>query len=248
VGKYCGVIYNYLRKTVSLTDAAVQKLRHLREGLRFASIPFKEMRVLMGRLFHAAVVTQAPVFRWYYAIKWYRRRCRGFSRGEFREGDSVGWWRDAWVQVGEWLDHCIRNIPVVPRNPTEEVRWHLFTDASLQGAGGVLVNSMGEIRTVGARWADIGPWTGGWVPSINQLEMQAMGWALEQFRRSIGQDPVWLSVDNTSVLSTMRRGRSGAYLLNRHYQGVAELGFRVVRVEYVASAQNPADRPSRHFP
>jgi len=247
VGRYCGVVYDYRGKTVCLTEAAVGKLRLLRASLIPGGIPFKAMRVLMGRLFHAAVVTQAPVARWYYAIKWYRRRCRGFSRGEFREGDTVGWWKDAWEQVGEWLDHCIRNVPVVPRNPQAVVHWHLFTDASLQGAGGVLVNSYGEIRTVGARWVDIGPWTGGWVPSINQLEMVAVGWALGQFRREIGYAPVWLSVDNTSVISTMRRGRSGAFWLNRYFREVADLGFDVVKVDYVASAQNPADHPSRHF-
>jgi len=245
-GKFCGVLYDYRQKLVCLTDHSVGKLKQLRDTLSPQGCTVEVMRRLFGRLFSAGVVTQAPVWRWYYAIKWYRRRCRALTRDELSVQEVVGWWAASWDQTQEWLDWVIANVPTTPRQEGEPCFWTLFSDASTKGAGAVLVGADGTVRTWGISWVDMGLWSHGWVPHINQLEVIAAHWALVMGFGVYRFDPLHLMIDNTSALGAIRRQRSNSFWINQYVGPIMAGPWRIVRADYVASAENPADHPSRH--
>jgi len=88
--------------------------------------------------------------------------------------------------------------------------------------------------------------------SINNLELLAVKFGLLCFAPDIGSKRIKLHIDNTSAISLLCRGYSSAVWLNQVagsiQKDVAHLGLEITHIQYVKSASNYADAPSRNAP
>ena len=122
----------------------------------------------------------------------------------------------------------------------------LFSDAALDGWGGVLCLSSGEIPATGERWhgKDVGR-------DISVLECKAVHNVLVDFDRHLAKlGKLELRVDNSSVQAGLGRGVARSEDLNKALGPVVEYLAKHfpscrVTVGYVPTAENPADGPSR---
>ena len=121
---------------------------------------------------------------------------------------------------------------------------HLYTDASLGGWGGVVESALPAS----------GPWTAAEEAAspgaINRLELMAVERSLEALAPQLTGRMVHLHVDSSVALAVLRKGSGVAHLQAaalRVWRLAARLQVRLAAVSWVASADNPADLPSRLF-
>ena len=121
---------------------------------------------------------------------------------------------------------------------------HLYTDASLGGWGAVC----------GRAAPASGPWPrseeSGTPGAINRLELLAVERALGALTPQLAGKMVHLHVDSSVALAVLRKGSGVPHLHEpalRVWRMAASLHVRLVAVSWVASADNPADEPSRRY-
>ena len=102
-GTHCGIVFDYIRKTARLKDSFPPKIRAGIHNLREWRI--KDVKVFFGRLFHGAEVLAAPVWRWYAAVKFYRRR----MASDLPDKAAAGVWPCAIKAITEWATHIASN-------------------------------------------------------------------------------------------------------------------------------------------
>lgn len=131
-------------------------------------------------------------------------------------------------------DRWTRLLSVTPE--TRSIR--LFTDASTQALGAVLGN-----RLFSQSWNDSDR-----LLHINALELSAVTRSLLHFASTLANRSVTLFVDSRVVLGMLRRGTTRSPhlvgLLRECLETITALNLRLT-VQYVKSADNPADMPSR---
>jgi hypothetical protein len=125
--------------------------------------------------------------------------------------------------------------------------YHLYTDASTTGWGGVLDGCRGR-TTVGGPWPSSAAAA---VPgAINRLELAAVSRSLDALAAPLAGRSVHLHVDSRVALAVLRKGSAAAHLhalALEVWRRAAALHVRIVGVSWVASADNPADGPSRSW-
>jgi len=185
VGEYCGVLYNYTHKRVQIGKKHTDRITKMERIINDSHATVQDMQELFGCLFFASAVLQAPLYKFYYAIKQYRRRLSSVAKGKHKAESPVKWWASAKAQLIEWLEFLRPNTPVVPkRDPNSPSQFHLFTDASKDGWGAVLIDhGTSMVYTSGGTWTDTRLWHKGWTPHINQLEV------LAAHQAAVYQDP-----------------------------------------------------------
>ena len=124
---------------------------------------------------------------------------------------------------------------------------HLYTDASTFGWGGVLVASAGR-TIVGGPWPSSADAA---VPgAINRLELEAVARCLSALSSPLRGRSLHLHVDSRVALAALRKGSPAAHLHDlalSTWRLAAQLHVRIVGLSWVASADNPADGPSRSW-
>jgi hypothetical protein len=237
---FCGVEYNHKCGTVCVKQAKIEKVREAAGRMR--EMTLKEFEQLFGRILFCSEVLAAPVFSFYFAVKWWRRRlaclCRGIGswNDQVQIPDSVFW------ELKKWVLFLLQNTPRFPaeRNGSG---FALFTDATLLGFGGVLVSKdTGRVWSFGGRWAKM-------PTKICDAEMGAVIEGVERFSGILSGQRVSLLVDNTSVLGVLQKERSSSVVLSVLFGVYKDIlkkrGVVVVSIEWIASHLNPADPPSR---
>jgi hypothetical protein len=141
--------------------------------------------------------------------------------------------------------HGTRGIAAIPPGGTS----CLFTDASLQGWGAVLITSDQRVFIAGERWSEKVRVDS---TNINVLEARAVDLALNSFAdllHSLPDTKLSIVVDNTSTLAGLRRGTARAPLVNLALvPAIEKLTAQnqfAIALRYVKSKENPADAPSR---
>jgi hypothetical protein len=118
----------------------------------------------------------------------------------------------------------------------------LFTDASLEGFGAVLFGPSATHIFAG-KWESCES-----ALHIHILEAKALRLALQKFELSITEcGHIQVFIDNTSLLFALRRSHSNSFILNNEIRKIHSCtAFPCVEtVQYVPSAFNAADGPSR---
>jgi hypothetical protein len=198
------------------------------------------------------------IARYYPVFKLLRRRVRRDLDDRLEMWPCV---KDNWRR---WTQEAISRKQRTFGHAERLLEAHLFTDASLDGWGGVLLleDCYGVYVTIVC-----GAWEPGTRENIDGLEAMAVLRALRRLHferlhwetlRLLLQDTSAIDtalscyIDNTSILTSFQ----GRHL---HYKEVIRrlamdtqviirsLGFTLMRVLWVASIKNLADAPSRYF-
>jgi hypothetical protein len=236
--EWLGVIYDYTAKTVKLNDAIVTKLATATRSV--TSWSCRDMMQAFSYLLYAAPVHRRYLADFYHCMKFYSRRCRALQDESAHLDSPANVWPSILPQLTRWLTATIDNKPTRPPPRCDSAKWTLFTDSSGSGWGAVLINDTScETRTVGGRW------TLAEKLHINTKETLALANALRSFDTLLGHDAIRVFVDNTSTIATVKRTFGRSFGLNMAVKQVQLCGKNIVSIAYVASAENPADAPSR---
>ena len=240
---YIGVKFDHGSKTVVAADKITSKMSRISQKI---PIQFRDLEKLVGRLVFCAGVSRIPLVKYHFALKYVRRIFNKFNRGEIDISSTVSLPRSVVTLLNMFIAAVKRPLLISPNKSTSTS--YLFSDASLQGWGAVLVDGMNRIRVLGARWtkAELAMCDS----NINVLEALAVKKALQGFdlQDHHGND-LAIFVDNTSVQASLLKGNTSSSDLAPVIDECASLlcSFGTVRIGYIRSAENPADFPSRNF-
>ena len=240
LGKWCGVMYDYLLGTTSLPPRAVTRLAEAVAMLNNDSMTVSDVFDAMGYFFFASAVLVAPLDKYYFPLKWYRRIAADFARGIASMTKRVNVWSCIRKDLCHWAAFLSKNTPA-PVFRTGITPATLYTDASETGYGAVLFIN-GKVYVSGAAWTgtDVGT-------HINILEAEALSRALVRFKDVLVGSLLTIKIDNTSVIGAMDRGYSSSFAMNN------KIGYLIgslmlvgaYTIEYVASKSNLSDGESR---
>jgi hypothetical protein len=239
--------YDFLGATWNHEAGTVEIAKKTREKLP-ASIPSSmkagDLEGLVGRLIFVAQITQTPLVRHYWAMKWARRFFNALNAGRLSTQDDVAIPSSARFSLMRWLEASKKPHKVRFSNDTGRTAT-LFTDASLKGWGGCLVMGDGSIHLVGGAFtsADHGD-------NINKAEAIALRRSIEDLKnilRTLSRLDVF--VDNTSVEANVRRGMCSAQELvepvRKIWEDVIDCNVGLT-IDRVSTELNPADSISRN--
>jgi hypothetical protein len=185
-------------------------------------------------------VLRLPLAAYFNVFKFCRRRFSQFTDNE--QVTTV--WHSIVDEWSHWYQRILKNRPV--NHPVDAVRpdCTLFCDASIQGAGAVLFNNTtGEVHEMCHKWERAHTHR-----EINELEATAVALAAERFAKFLADaKAIHVVVDNTSCKFGLKKGLSPSFDLNNALrEALGNLPADAdIRVGYIESANNPADRPSR---
>lgn len=237
---FLGVRCNHDTKTVSLTQRALEKLAHIDNVLqsKYEFLTMRDVDSIIGFLVFASTVLGFKLGLVYHIFKFHRRR----SRAKLSDHDGARPWPGIRQQWLRWVKSLRSNSPrsIIPRI---RKRTHtLFTDASLSGWGAYLITDDGEVRIIADSWQQ------GVTRHINILEIWAVRNALTKFADTLKGCKVQLFIDNTTALTAVEKQRSRCFILNQVALDIQDIAVQFdldITVEYVPSADNLADAPSR---
>jgi hypothetical protein len=241
--EFLGGAWDHCKKTIA---AARRHRNSFRESLE-STITFRELEQLIGRLVHFSGMLHLVTAKYYWAMKWFRRKANAVANGNLRVEQLLDIPGSVHRNLVLWRNDC-RGVYRIPSQPVGKGAATLFTDASLQGWGGILVTPDRAVHATGGMWAK---WIKADEESINTLEGFAVAKAIEDFKNTIARPDVGalhVVVDNTSVQAGIKKGRANAERLNSALlEPLLELKALdiPVTVRYIKSGENPADSISR---
>jgi len=241
---FLGATWNHINKTVELAKKNRLKLPDVLPSTMTAH----ELEGLIGRLIFVAQIMQDPLVNHYWLLKWARRFFNGLNTGRIFPDQQVVIPPSAAASLTRWLDAAKRPHKVRFANPGRS-RATLFTDASLEGWGAVLVLADGSIHIAGGKFTE-----NDHKNNINIAESLALQNALTSFSNlisSISLSCLDILVDNTSVEYNVRRGMPRADELASFVQKIWAKIFSLkisVTLNRVSTSMNPSDSISRGKP
>ena len=238
---FLGATWNHEKKTVELAKKNRLKLPETLPTTMTAH----ELEGLIGRLIFVAQIMQDPLVNHYWVLKWARRFFNGLNTGRITPDQEISIPPSAASSLSRWLEAAKRPHKVRFSNPGSS-RATLFTDASLEGWGAVLVLADGAIHIAGGKLTSQQHNN-----NINQAESMALENALSNFSNLISVLSLSfldILVDNTSVEHNVRRGMPRADILASHVKNIWSSIFSLnisVTLNRVSTSMNPADSISR---
>ena len=234
-GTFLGVKYQHTNGqwSVSVKDATVAKV----EGAVSALLHHPTLRQVLqafGILVWCSIILNLKVCDYYYCYKFLRRRV-----GTMLDDDAAVW-PSSMHQWRKWCQDVTKNQP--RKVFGAEVTTTLITDASLSGYGALLYRSSCLVAITA------GPWTRSESQkSINFLELLAVKRALLDLQSNFLHDePVDLIVDNTTCMWWIKKKRANNFDANSLLRSLPR-AICIASVNYIKSAENPADEYSRIF-
>ena len=241
-GTFLGCFTDYTNATIKLSTRIVEKLRTEAQTLDNAQATMEDAQVLFGLTLFAARVHRHPMAQFYPIVKFMRRRLATIPQQHTHTEMAKIWpcIKPEWKYL---IASLLENLPTHHQAPTAH-ETVLVTDASLTGWGAVWFDEdTGEVLQAHGKWD-----TPHQPSEINELEMQALRYALDTFSDTIqAARPLLILMDNSSAVHTLAKGSAHAFKLNKEALSVLERlpTDASVKVGYVESANNPADAASR---
>ena len=235
---FLGVSYDHDTQCFRLAELFVNKIPHDIPDV----MPMHQLESLCARLLYASGILQVLIPKYYWTIKFVRRQVSKLNKGKIRDTDHINMpptvchLLKKWIQeirLNKW-QHQPRRIDI-----PEAV---LFTDASLDGWGAVLICPDGAVYGGGAPWeSDM---------EINYAEATATEKALITFKDHWARwKNIRLCVDNTSVKYAIAKQWSDSYnistVLIRILNFINIRGIKIA-AHYVETNANLADPWSRN--
>ena len=236
---FIGVRYDHLQGTVVPTKKLLDKLNAFSFD---ETITAGDLERLVGRLIHASAIAGTYMGDYWFPLKYTRRIVNGLNRGTRHINSSICLPPSVRTGLAEWIlaVQATRHMSRV----IGPARYTAFVDASTSGWGGVIIDERTNVITVlGAKWPP------GENLHINVLEAKALALTAAALPAGAARGRIRMIVDNTTVQAVARKGICLANLaINEHVvtslKHLRALGADFT-VEWVRSADNPADAPSR---
>ena len=227
---FLGVHYRHSpgRVSVSCLNKTLAKLSATQP---WQQLTLRDLLGIFGRLSWCTQVLGLKPYKYYYVYKMLRRRV-----GQHLD-ECAHIWPSCIESWQRWTLEALANQERVVHAPSSNGACSiLFTDASLSGYGAIGFRSDLSVVVCSGPWPET-------LVSINVLEAQALEAALLQLDLDQVVD---VFVDNTSVMFSLRKIRSPAFMLNAIIGRIDALN-RVRTINYVKSECNPADPLSRLY-
>ena len=241
--KFCGVNFCLAQKAVWLVDKQVVKLRRWASKVVDGRMKVGELAEGFGVMFNASMTLRTDLAKYYFAIKTYRRMMSKWSRGLTGPHEIIELPTSAKQELESWMTALLENEPATPPNPDEVSSFVMFSDATPDGWGAVLVDmTRAMVYSTGARWEKKNH------SHINEREAEAVLQGMKAFPMIEGCR-VDFVIDNTSAIGALKKGYSRSLSLNRIVSRVKEYSdtkrIEPGNITYVRSAMNVADGVSR---
>ena len=245
--EFLGMLFDHKRLSVSPTAKAKTKIAGAVNTLRHraADLTLADCFSLFGTTVWTAQVLDRPLAELYWVVKFIRRLSRRIPMQSMLSPTKV--WPcivDLW---STWLETSITaSCSITPLTPALKTII-AYTDASSTGWGAVIFDEDG-VHVLAGTWTDAEMKL-----HINEKELLAVWYMLRDYRPptlpSTGKRSMWLYIDNTTALSYVSKRNAKRYRPCSIIMGIEQLkenhGIDVEHVEYVSSAANFADGPSR---
>lgn len=237
---FIGVEWNHAEHSVRVAEKTHKKL----QAADIAKLTIGDLEQFVGRLIFAAGVTRIPLAQFYFAMKIARREANRVDRGEVPLSEPATIPPSVAENLTNWRAAVNKRL-VIKERSNNKPAVTLFSDASEQGWGAVLVDDSGSvIGSYGQRWS-----TTEAKDHINALELKALQLAIGRFLPVLSTTKrLTVRVDNTTTLATVARGATRSENLVPLVAAVTNALKQAnvaTEVGYVKSADNPADGPSR---
>jgi len=230
------------------TKAAPKSLAKLAAAAQQALAPNATVRdgfKLLGSLMWISWATEVHIADYYFALKFFRRRA---ASNNLEEPLSI--WPSVMKELTRWIANAAANLPrKIPQKDAEPQEYvYVFSDACLDGFGGVCISQQG-LHVMSGAWPRQNRH-----PHINQLEACALLLALKQLKHRIGtalkDQRLKIFVDNTTLFNILRRSYSPTFWGNEVAKEVASLlhDAKSWTISWIRSEEMLADSASRARP
>ena len=242
---FLGIHFNHATRTTSITEKTRRKLLQARQTID-ENLSLRGFLKILGLLMWCKPHTPVPLTRFYYALKFVRRRCHYAKRWALDAPCRP--WEVARQAIHEWLNALLSAAPR-EHHKSSSSPWTLITDASLEGFGVIAIHDDRVAMILAGEYAR--------KEHIAILELRAVKYGIDNLvlllshRNTPSDTPteVNLIVDNTSVIGRLRRGYCAAYAANNVIDQILQTtrtnNMILKQIQYCKSEYNAADWWSR---
>lgn len=242
-GEVLGMKLNLKEKEVSLQHSWRMKLLQYWEFFKRkpSEKTLQQTWKLLGSLFWAMRILKIPQLKVIHLKQFISRRARELSKGVKTWNDLTGWWNTPWKEVKWLIDAVRRNVPVSISLPKAVWVDTLWADASGKGGAYILEADM-KVKN----WE--------WTPLQKEAPIHIKeAWATERgvkdwvcrMHESVG---LKIKTDSQLVYWALKCKKATGFIFSSIILKMVELlAGRSWEVEWVPSAENIADSPSRVF-
>jgi hypothetical protein len=191
---------------------------------------------------YASVIAGILMPKYYYAVKFARRRLNELTRQSKDVGDKLHIPSAMLVLLEAWSAEVSRAQAWSPPLRSTIMDVTMFTDASLTGWGAVLMGPDGVFGT-GAAWRS--------PVEINHAEVDAVYNGLLAYNEKLPKGThILLYVDNTSAQYGIHKGHSKSQNVSHSLYNLLTLcrdKHWILYPQYIKTSENPADEWSRMY-
>ena len=241
--EFIGMKFDFVTKKIGLSDKNAKKVK-LMDFTTGDRLRISDLETATARLMYASSVLGVRMAKYYYAIKFLRRKLSELNRETAVRNDIVVIPPSSLSAFRRWHKEVLSTEARVIPNLVGRKRYTLYVDASLTGWGAVLINEeTQQMFVVAGRWSAEDA-----LRHINVLEGRGVVLALQRFDMIDGAI-IQPRIDNTSVVGSLRKGMSNSADLSEQIKEVddiiAERDIVLLAPIYVRSKDNLADFWSR---
>ena len=241
--EFIGLEWNHTNKTVRVSEKTRAKL----PGSIPDSISAGELEQLIGRLIWVAGAYQEPLARHWFCLKWSRRKFNALNNKTLLSSDIVQIPPSARTSLARWLELAHHDHHKVVFAKPHGRHATLFTDATLQNWGAVLVLDDNQIFASGGKFSNTDSLST--KANISVMETRAVHRALVSFADKLEKlSSIDILVDNTSTQYGIHKGLPHADALVDDITKTWEILIKnnvKANIGRIATARNPADEVSR---
>ena len=193
---FVGIDFDHECKKYRLSKSFVQKIPRNIENI----ILMHELETLTARLVYGASVLRTNLPRYYWVIKYVRRRLSKLNKGQISDTTELSLPPTIYNDLQMWMNEIKANQwqEYVSVSEDEASSAVMYTDASEAGWGGVLFLPTGEVLATGAAWD--------YKIEINFAEALAVERAFLAFEQHWPKiTNIRLMLDNSSVIASLRK-------------------------------------------